>query len=80
MYIDVSVVVNGALEESDTFLDYLVFEDWLESLKADAESHGYLTEVYAVEHDHPLSEDECTCVQYLTDHHPAYIFNGPVPV
>jgi hypothetical protein len=76
MYFDVSVIVNGALEETAEFYDYLVFEDWLESLKSDAESHGYLTEVYVIEHDHSPAVEDCVCVQYLTDHHPAHVFNA----
>ncbi len=78
MYLDASVIVDGALEEDSTFHDYLVFEAWLEGVKEDAASHGYLTEVFVVEHDHAdLEQDEeCACVQYLTDHHPYLTLNA----
>ncbi len=79
MYVDASVVVEGAVEEDATFHDYLLFEEWLRGVEEDAAGHGYLTEVYVIEHEHDdLKEDEeCACVQYLTDHHPAYVYNGP---
>jgi len=77
MYIDASVIVDGALEEDATFTDYLVFEDWLKGIERDARSHGYRTEVYVIEHAHPLEDGaDCACVQYLTSHHPAHVFNA----
>jgi len=75
MYLDASVIVDGALEEDARFHDYLVFEEWLNGVEEDANSHGYLTEVYTIEHDHEESDEECSCAQYLTDHHPSYIYN-----
>ncbi len=77
MYLDASVVVDGALEEDSTFYDYLFFEEWLRGVEEDAESHGYLTEIYVVEHAHSVEDGaDCACVQYLTDHHPYRTFNA----
>ena len=77
-YAEVSVIVNGALEEEETFTDYLLLEEYVKNIESDAEDHGYLTEVHIVQHEHePLQgDDECACVQYLTDHHPTYVYNG----
>jgi hypothetical protein len=75
MHADVSVVVDGALEEDETFFDYALMEQYLSEVEADAVDHGYLTEVYVVWHDH--EPGDCDCIQYLTDHHPTYTYNGP---
>jgi hypothetical protein len=48
-------------------------------VRDEARDHGYLTELYVVEHEHePMAE--CSCVQYLTDHHPTYTWNDADPV
>jgi hypothetical protein len=75
MYVDIDIIVDGALERSETFHDYLLFEEFISQEKEEAEGHGYLTEVYVVEHNHPQEDEECACVQYLTDHHPLYTWN-----
>jgi hypothetical protein len=75
MYADVSVIVDGALGESETFTDYLLLEEYVRTIEEEAAGHGYPTEVYVVEHNHALDVDDCACVQYLTDHHPQYAYN-----
>ena len=77
MYTEVSVVVDGALEEEQTFHDYLLLNEYVATIEDDAKSHGYLTQVYIIEHEHADLEgdEECVCVQYLTDHHPSYSWN-----
>lgn len=72
-YAEVSVVVDGALEESETFYDETPLSEYVESIRQEAEGHGYPTEVYVLYHDH--SPSECECAQYVTDHHPAYSWN-----
>ena len=76
MYTEATVIVNGGLEETAIFHDYLMLEDWLDGVEEDAEAHGYLTEVYFLEHGHSEDVAECECVQYLQDHRPSHVFNG----
>jgi hypothetical protein len=76
MYAEVSVIVDGALEEAETFHDYLLLEEYVRTIESDAADHGYPTEVYVVAHDHSPDVDECGCVQYLQDHKPQYAYNA----
>lgn len=73
-YATVTVVVDGALESEETFFDYLLQDQFIDSVREDAESDGYPTEVYVQYHEHEPS-DECECAQYETDHHPAFAWN-----
>lgn len=75
-YADVSVVVDGALEESPRFYDECALNAYLAEIEADAADHGYPTEVYVLYHDH--EPRECECVQYLQDHKPTYSYNQRV--
>lgn len=75
MFAEVTVIVDGALEETAIFYDYAVQAAWMEDLKADAMDHGYPTEVFVVEHDHAVTVEECVCVQYRTDHKPVWSHN-----
>ena len=74
MYADVTVVVDGALEASEVFTDYLLLEQFIKETRQAAEDDGYPTEVYILEHDHSPSVEDCCCAQYATDHHPTYTF------
>ena len=70
-YDDVSVVVDGALEEERTIHDYLLLEEYVAAVKDDAIGHGYPTQIYVLHHEHNYSPDhDCECVQYVTDHLP----------
>lgn len=69
-YADVSVVIDGAVDTDIT----LYSEEEVESL-VDREtmaygSHGLDTDIYVLWHDHGITDEECSCVQYVTDHHP----------
>jgi hypothetical protein len=75
MYADVTVVVDGAVDSEERFYDYALMDEFIRSVEEDAKADSYPTEVYIVYHEHKETEDECSCVQYLTDHHPAYTFN-----
>jgi hypothetical protein len=77
VYATVTVLVDGALEQEDTFFDETAMRAWIDGVGQDAVADGYPTEVYIVEHAHAWddTDDECTCAQYLTDHHPAYQWN-----
>ena len=75
-YADVSVVVDGALEESASFYDYAVLDAFIQTIREEAEGDGYRTEVYVLLHDHSPDVEECACSQYVQDHNPEYVFNG----
>ena len=78
-YPDVDVIVEGALDSSETFEDDALSEAnmavYIEGTRESAEADGLRTEVYILYHDHDMSEDECSCAQYVTDGHPAYSWN-----
>lgn len=72
MFVTVTVIVDGALEEEETFRDYLLFDHYLSSLKEDAASHGYPTDVFALYHLHDEDAGHCECIQFETDHSPIW--------
>jgi len=72
MYTQVDVICEGALEESETFTDYLLLDEYLANLKTEAIGDGATLEVYILEHEHAL-DIECNCAQYVTDHRPSYV-------
>jgi hypothetical protein len=74
-YADVTVIVDGALEEQQSFTDYLLQNEYIEQIKAEALGDGYPTEIYVLEHDHDPNDDYCACAQYRTDHHPYWSHN-----
>jgi hypothetical protein len=76
MYVDVSVIVDGALDEEVTFHDEILLQQYLADVEADANGDGYHTEVYVVWHDH-ADGVECECIQYLSDYAPAHSYNVP---
>lgn len=69
-YADVSVIVEGALEEEATFHDETLMRDWIAHVIEDLRADGVSGQVYVVHHDHDESDEDCACVQYLTDHRP----------
>ena len=77
MYAEVTVLVEGALEEVETFTEEAKLDDYIETWREDAEGSGYPCEVFVTYHEHrPLDADEeCHCHQYLTDHRPTYAWN-----
>jgi ABC-type molybdenum transport system ATPase subunit/photorepair protein PhrA len=73
-YAEVSVVVDGGLDEERTFYDETLMRDFLATVEGEAKDHGYPTEVFVLHHEHePM--DECACVQYLQDHKPFAEYN-----
>ena len=75
-YAEVTVIVDGAEEQFETFTDYLLMEQFIDGAREDAEGDGYPTEVYVQYHEHDLQDTECSCAQYETDHHPQYSWNN----
>ena len=76
MYVDVSVIIDGALEEDERFHDEALLLDYVRTIQDEQAGHGYPAEVYVLEHEHeePNGDDECACAQYLQDHRPSYTF------
>lgn len=77
-YVEAFVVVNGALEDQATFdADNAqeLLETWLTGAKEEAMAHpDQRTEIYLTEHGHSPDVEDCSCVQYLQDHHPFWAF------
>lgn len=71
-YTDVSVIWEGALDSEQSFTDEQsdAMEAFINAAKADAIASDDSVEIYTLYHDHDMSEDDCVCVQYLTDHSP----------
>jgi hypothetical protein len=74
-YSEISVVVDGALEEEQTFTDYLLEAEYLDRIEEEATDHGYPTEVFRLYHEHNPSDEDCGCIQYVQDHHPYASYN-----
>lgn len=72
MYADVDLIIDGALEHTVV----LHTQDELALLGAILDMvqpvRPCKIEAYVVWHDHSEGLEECTCVQYLTDHQPYY--------
>ena len=80
-YAELSVIVDGALETEETFHDETLMSARVEEIKEDARGDGYPTEVFILYHEHDdlTGDQECACVQYVTDHRPAYAWNMDGP-
>lgn len=79
-YWDVQVIIDGALERQETVYSEKEVKLLAEDEELNARDHGRLTEVFVIHHAHPEpgpDDDDCGCVEYLTDHFPEYTFNGP---
>jgi hypothetical protein len=74
IYADVSVIVNGALEEERTFHDETLMNDYLGQIEDEAKGDGIRTEIYVLWHEHD-DMDGCACIQYATDHHPYAVYD-----
>ena len=76
-YDEVSVIIDGALDEERTFTlpDQLPDEEaFLAELKREADSAGFTADIYLTYHPHAPAD--CECSQFATDHSPAYTY-GP---
>jgi hypothetical protein len=70
-YVEVTVVVDGAVDEHELIFDYAVLAEYIAQVERDARGHGYPTEVHLLWHHHTPQAD-CCCVQYEPDHRPAH--------
>jgi len=75
MYADVTVIVDGAVEEEERFTDEAMMRDYIAGIEEEQVGHGYPVEVYVIEHDHAPAE--CECHQYVQDGRPRFTFPDP---
>ena len=75
-FVDVWVNVDGFRELDESFFTDAARVAFLRGVVLDADRHGLLTEVYELRHPHPMWDEDCTCVQYSTDHRPTFTING----
>ncbi len=76
-YIEATVIVDGAIDGGMSFTDADTFDEWLAREKSEAMWHPLQkTDIYLMEHGHSEDVQDCTCAQYLTDHHPFWSFGG----
>lgn len=75
-YVEVSVVVDGALYKSEVFDDddkgKLEYSKFIQEQKDIAAKDSCPTEIYELWHEHDESQGMCDCVCYLTDHKPLW--------
>ena len=67
---EASVVVEGALVKEVVVCDEGELDDLVGIVGPEAVKDGLETEVFVVWHEHAETVEECSCFQYLTDHHP----------
>ena len=77
-YIEAEVVIHGAREEITLFFDgdEQKLGRWLKKYRDWAHQNNTQVSIFIIGHNHPLlgQDEECFCAQYVTDHHPMYIF------
>ena len=83
-YTEVTVIVAGAIEDEQIFEadQGHLLDAYLNAVAVNAKEDGEPTEVYLLEHSHPILDEneeviECACAQYVTDQHPAFVYNEP---
>jgi hypothetical protein len=74
-YAEITVIVNGAVQDEETFTDYTLEDAFIRTIEEEAAGHGYPVEVFELYHEHALTSEECECAQYVTDHHPRWSWN-----
>jgi hypothetical protein len=77
-YTEVTVVIDGALDQSETFVpDSAARDRFVREQMEWATAHpGSHVQVFVLWHPH-REEDECECMQYVQDHRPDYEWNVP---
>lgn len=70
-YIQATVIVDGALDEERTFTSKTEFDVWFSRIKCE-DFTGMEVDIYTIVHNHPQSQEECVCVQYMNDHAPMW--------
>ena len=74
-YIELSVVIDGAEDFFGSFTNEGALEAKIKEYTDDPHPYG-LTEIYVVVHAHPMTDEECACVQYLQSHKPDIVIDN----
>lgn len=74
-YAEVTVLVDGAQDDYQLFASDNDVTDFVEQVRQGSEDQGYRTEIFILWHEHS-EQDDCQCSQYVTDHHPQYVFGS----
>ena len=70
-YWDANLMVDYAEQEHETFFDAQSLDNWVrEKIREYRDEKELIASVFVVYHEHPMSDDECQCIQYMTDHRP----------
>ena len=77
-YWELTLVCDGALEETVECPTFDSIQYYLSQVYDDYTTGGYTSEwnVYSVYHPHAISEDDCDCIQYETDHRSILTLGG----
>lgn len=78
-YVETTLVVEGALDETGTFFDYAILDLYERELEREAEATGAHMALYKLDHYHAPDVPECQCIQHATDLRPAREWNAPLP-
>jgi hypothetical protein len=62
-YSEIEVSVDGTKEETATFTDYLLEEQYIEQIRQEAKDDGYVREVQILRHDHSPG-GACNCQHF----------------
>lgn len=73
-YLEATLIIDGVLDCEKQFNTLSSLEEWAtrEIHKVEKESPEMVAEIYVMGHHNECRYSECSCVQYLTDHHPDF--------
>lgn len=75
-YIQASFVIDGALSSADMEFDTEEnFDKWVEDCQRGIQGFPVNAAIFRLYHDHAKGID-CECIQFLTDHHPFWTYEG----
>lgn len=75
-YTEVTVIVNGAVDQAETCQNPRSVARICNEVASWAHDHPDLpVQIFLLHHEHALSTEECSCIQYLSDYGPTMSFN-----
>jgi hypothetical protein len=74
VYAEVTLVVEGAVEEEMFFYDGALLQGWIDNVDQEQQAEGWSGYLTVLWHDHPMGD--CECVQYVQDHRPYKTWEG----
>ena len=73
-FIEASLVIDGSVSEDHVFNNQRDFDRWFHEIQFCAAgpqlTASVMWEIYMLVHEHDVRVEDCTCVQYVTDHRP----------